>query len=425
MRVAGWPLTKTAYHFYISEKILVFTGLNYFPFMKKIISLVLLVLAFAQIASAQPHRGAIHVRLKDSKMLTVILDGRHFKKYGKSITIADLPQGMHDLRIYYFYPASDPAYRSFHDNRSHAVLIYKGRIQVTGGILYYLIADPVYKTLARRESRTVLMDDHEENYPISTETIFSDENDNNSYSDKDNWDQRRKDTKNKVLSYYREDNRLSPAQMNTLKGMVDDRMGSDDKVAAIQQYSSDKSLTTDQVVEMMYWLSFENSKLQIAKYSYDKVLDKENYLEISSALSFQSSKRELDEFMYARNNQGRTDINDGDDFRQAGPDGYRNNRNNTGAVQQSDISNLGRSVAERNGDTDKQNLMQQYLASRTMTTAQVSAMLDWLSFEGSKLEFSKWAFSKTSDRDNFAQLKSKFSFSSSRKEIDDLLLLAR
>lgn len=386
--------------------------------MKKIILFLLLILSFA--AQAQPHRGAIQVRLKDNKMLTVVLDGRHFKKYGRSITVADLPQGMHDLKVYYFYPAHDAAYRSFRDNRSHAVLVYKGRLQVSGGIMYYLVADPVYKTLARRESRTVFMDDNEESYPISTETVFSDENDNNSYNDKDNWDQNRRDNRNKVLSYYREDDRLTRAQMNTLKSIVDDRMGSDDKTAAIQQYISDKSLTTDQVVEMMNWLSFESSKLQVAKDCYTRVLDKENYHEISMALSFQSSKRELDEFIAGSRAVRRAGYDEDGRYRAGNP---RDDRNISGPLQQSELSSLGRSVADRTGDTDKQNLMQQYLAGRTVTTSQVAAMLDWLSFEGTKLEFTRWAFSKTSDRSNFGQLKNKFSFSSSKRAIDDLILM--
>ncbi|MBL7712906.1 MAG: DUF4476 domain-containing protein [Chitinophagaceae bacterium] len=385
--------------------------------MKKIILFLLLVLSFT--AGAQPHRGAIQVRLKDNKMLTIVLDGRHFKKYGRSITVADLPQGMHDLKVYYFYPAHDAAYRSFRDNRSHAVLVYKGRLQVSGGIMYYLVADPVYKTLARRESRTVFMDDNEESYPISTETVFSDEHDNNSYNDKDNWDQNRRDNRNKVLSYYRENDRMSRAQMNTLKSIVDDRMGSDDKTAAIHQYTSDKSLTTDQVVEMMNWLSFESSKLQVAKDCYDRVLDKENYHEISMALSFQSSKRELDEFIAGNRAERRERYNEDDRYR---PGSARGDRSGNGPLQQSEFSSLGRSVADRTGDADKQNLMQQYLAGRTMTTAQVSAMLDWLSFEGTKLEFARWAFDKTSDRSNFGQLKNKFSFSNSKRTIDDLVL---
>ncbi|HTN16477.1 MAG TPA: DUF4476 domain-containing protein, partial [Chitinophagaceae bacterium] len=298
---------------------------------------------------------------------------------------------------------------------------YKGRLQVSGGIMYYLVADPVYKTLARRESHTVFMDDNEENYPISTETIFSDEQDNNSYDDRQNWTPRNGDNKTNVLSYYRNDNRLTRAQMNTLKSIVDDRMGADDKVAAIQQYTNDKSLTTDQVVEMMGWLSFESNKLQVAQYCYDKVLDKENDHEIATALSFQSSKRELDEFIAGSRNEHRQQY-DEDRPGRPGTRGIRGDRNSRGPLQQSELSSLGRSVADRSGDTDKQSLMQQYLTDRTMNTAQVAAMLDWLSFEGTKLEFARWAFNKTSDRSNFGQLKSKFNFSSSKRTIDDMVL---
>jgi hypothetical protein len=49
-------------------------------------------------------------------------------------------------------------------------------------------------------------------------------------------------------------------------------------------------------------------------------------------------------------------------------------------------------------------------------------MLDWLTFEGSRLEFAKWAYTRVSDRTNYGQLKTKFSFLSSKKTIDNLLL---
>lgn len=405
-------------------------------FMKKALTLVLVVFSLMSTAYAQPRQGALQVRLKDNKLLTLVLDGRHFRKYGNSITVADVPQGMHELKVYYFYPANDPRYRNMRDNRSHASLVYKGRIHVDGGTMYYCAVDPMYKTMNIRESRTLYLDNDEPSYPINTESVFSDEkDDDNSYRNRDNWDDRRQDNKSNVVSYYRDDKRITPAQMSMLKTAVQERIGSSDKVTVIEQYIMDKSLMTDQVMTIIGWLSFESSKLEVAKSCYPKVLDKENYLQVSSLLSFQSSRRELESYTFAYNKRNTHHPNDAwteeeidEDYdpyarsRERNTTPRNNNTNQeSGPLQAGQLNNLRRNVSEKATDSEKQSIMVAYLDKRTYNTEQLMTMLDWFTFEGSKLEFAKWSYGRVSDRMNFGQIKSKFSFNSSKKAVDDLL----
>lgn len=396
-------------------------------YMKKLIVIALFLLGMADAAFAQIRRGAMQVKLRDGKMLTIILDGRHFRRYGSSIAITDLPQGMHDLKVYHFYPANDRGYKTFKDNRSHAVLIHKGRIQVNGGSMYYCTVDPMYKTLSFRESRTVYIDDNENSYPINTETVFSDEKDNTSFADDENWDDRKRNDRSNVVSYYRDDNRLTASQMATLKTAVEDRMGTDDKVALIKNYISNKAVMTDQVMTMMGWLSFESSKLEVAKAAYPKVLDKENYLEVSRILSFQNSKRELEDIIFAQKNRRNRNVNDDwtdeddiYDYDKREQIARPAEKPKLEILQADEMTLLSKSVADKMRDSDKQKLLTQYLENRKLLTTQLSVMLDWLTFEGSRLEFSKWSFNKITDKENFTQIKSKFRFISSKKSIDEL-----
>ncbi len=57
------------------------------------------------------------------------------------------------------------------------------------------------------------------------------------------------------------------------------------------------NLTAMQVKELMLLFSFENNKLDIAKYAYRKTVDKRNYYLANEALTFSSSKDELARFI--------------------------------------------------------------------------------------------------------------------------------
>ncbi len=57
------------------------------------------------------------------------------------------------------------------------------------------------------------------------------------------------------------------------------------------------NLTAMQVKELMLLFSFENNKLDIAKYAYRKTVDKRNYYLANETLTFSSSKDELARFI--------------------------------------------------------------------------------------------------------------------------------
>ncbi len=76
---------------------------------------------------------------------------------------------------------------------------------------------------------------------------------------------------------------------------------------------------------------------------------------------------------------------------------------------------------QKKTDTDKQKLLRDALKKRSVTTFQVGTMMDWLLFESTKLEFAKWAYNITTDRVAYSDLLKKFSYQSSKDEINDLL----
>jgi len=81
------------------------------------------------------------------------------------------------------------------------------------------------------------------------------------------------------------------------------------------------------------------------------------------------------------------------------------------------IDQLKTRVMDKKTDTERMKLMKDALSSEKMTTGQVSAMMDWYNFEDSKVEFAKWAYPNTVDKENFTSLENKLTY---KDYVDDL-----
>lgn len=72
-------------------------------------------------------------------------------------------------------------------------------------------------------------------------------------------------------------------------------------------------------------------------------------------------------------------------------------------------------------DTEKLRYMKDALKNETVTTFQVSYMMDWFLFESTKVDFAKWAYSITTDKDFYNDLSSKFNYASSKEDFKKFL----
>jgi hypothetical protein len=115
------------------------------------------------------------------------------------------------------------------------------------------------------------------------------------------------------------------------------------------------------------------------------------------------------------------DRDDNDNYENWNDDGNdRNyNDNHSNAMRNQDVTELGVRVKDRMTDSDKDKLMRSVLANKTYYTEQLRTMMGWLSFESTKLEFAKWAYDNTIDKENYWKLEDIFSFSSSKNELTD------
>ncbi len=89
----------------------------------------------------------------------------------------------------------------------------------------------------------------------------------------------------------------------------------------------------------------------------------------------------------------------------------------SGTLTDAKTNDLKTTVAGKKTDTEKWNALKDGLKNETMTTDQVGAIMDWFNFESTKVDFAKWAYPNTVDKENFPNLDNKLSY---KNYVDDL-----
>ena len=82
---------------------------------------------------------------------------------------------------------------------------------------------------------------------------------------------------------------------------------------------------------------------------------------------------------------------------------------------------LKKKAADKKTDTEKMNVLKEGLAGEKITTDQVGAMMDWFNFESSKVDFAKWAFQNTVDKENYTNLETKLTYKNYEDDLDTFI----
>src|ERR1700756_4568896 len=99
-------------------------------FLSIFVGLVSVISAFAQPSD----RPLLRVQLSDRSPLTLAIDGRYYKKHGTALTVGDLPQGKHHVKVYAYY-------LSKHRSNAKAELLYEGNIRTKRGTFTNCLID--------------------------------------------------------------------------------------------------------------------------------------------------------------------------------------------------------------------------------------------------------------------------------------------
>jgi hypothetical protein len=92
-----------------------------------------------------------------------------------------------------------------------------------------------------------------------------------------------------------------------------------------------------------------------------------------------------------------------------------------GTLTDAKSNELKTKAAAKKTDTEKMNVLKEGLKDEKITTAQVGAMMDWFNFESSKVDFAKWAYANTVDKENFGTLDIKLTYKNYEDELAKFL----
>ena len=94
---------------------------------------------------------------------------------------------------------------------------------------------------------------------------------------------------------------------------------------------------------------------------------------------------------------------------------------NLGTLTDSKTTELKTLVDAKKTDVEKMKVLQNALASEKITTNQVALFMDWFSFESSKVDFAKWAYTYTVDKENFISLENKLTYKNYEDDLDKFI----
>lgn len=94
------------------------------------------------------------------------------------------------------------------------------------------------------------------------------------------------------------------------------------------------------------------------------------------------------------------------------------NGNNMMGFNNSDFDQLRYTIEQQNFDQTRLTVAKQAIQNRMLNTNQVAELMRLFSFESTKLDFAKYAYDRTIDKDRYFMINNEFSFSST---IDELI----
>lgn len=91
------------------------------------------------------------------------------------------------------------------------------------------------------------------------------------------------------------------------------------------------------------------------------------------------------------------------------------------AMNSSDFASAKKSIAAKSFEESKLTVAKQILNSNCLNTAQVKEIMDQFTFEETKLDWAKYAYTKTTDRNNYFKINDGFTFEASIDELNDYI----
>lgn len=227
--------------------------------MKRIFTLFLTFLVSIAAYSMEGSRLSISAFGNNQSEFRVEINGRRYEMRGNSLTLSNLRQGNHMIRVYREYQKRPGSFR-----RQQQV-VYSGTVYLRSGFHLDIAINRFGKALV--DERRI--GDHEDWIEDGSDDYYD-------------------GGSGRVMS---------DAEFSRMKQSISQEWLESNKLNSVQFVIQKNEFTTAQVCELMQLFSFEKNRLEVAKAAYRKTVDKHNYYRVNELLSFNHSKEELARFI--------------------------------------------------------------------------------------------------------------------------------
>ena len=213
----------------------------------------------------------LQLSLHDDGNFTVSLDNASLGA-GNYAEFDNLPAGEHSLKV--IRVNSDP--------EQQGDVIFDGKIKIPSGSDLYAVIDEyntflIYKKKKYGFNRLV---------PLG-ENVQKCGDSGRDYKDKDQF------TTTDECRY----KVIKKDDFKELKSTINNRNFESYNTTIVKTAIDGNFFTAEQIVELLRYFTFEDSKLDIAKYSYKKVCDTKNFFKVYDSFDFESSVTELKNYI--------------------------------------------------------------------------------------------------------------------------------
>ncbi|MDD3875673.1 MAG: DUF4476 domain-containing protein [Bacteroidales bacterium] len=219
--------------------------------MKKI--LVILSLTLLVVAVKKLNASELTLRMFDNSVFDLYFNDEPFYRVEGSVTIVNITSERNFLKVF--------RYRSSHGHHANnPVLVFDGIVSLNFNSSIFAVIDRFGRFYIERE------------HPL-----YANPNEPPIY--------------NSLPPY------MSDVDFMHLKASIDRQSFDSSKLQLAKQAVSSNTMLAMQIRELMFLLSFESNKLELAKFAYPFTYDKNRYFVVNDAFSFSSSIRSLDVYI--------------------------------------------------------------------------------------------------------------------------------
>lgn len=215
------------------------------------------------------------------------------------------------------------------------------------------------------------------------------------------------------------DNPIGPYEFQGQLSRIKSQTTASGKKIIAQKIAEDYCLTSKQVYQLCNALEWNKDKMELAKYCYLRCNDPENYEEVYKCFSFSQSVRELDDYIKSVKMEGRYEP------RPKNPPvviiyvpGYTGPIGCPIPMSANNFSSIKKTISNTDFEHTKLSTAKTIVGTSCLTTDQVIEVCRLFDFEHSKLDFAKFAYSKTYDRGNYHKVNNVFDFNHSKEELN-------